>query len=124
MYDIDVAPFGLEIFRHKPAMAVLGRRLATQQYSRCREQGSVDVLIHLALVHEPQEVAGIVVPACAVFLVISQNLLSGGEQRFMEIVRAAYLFQEEWEVGAFGENCELGGVVEANVYERLDAGVS
>lgn len=88
-------------------MAVFRRWLTAEQHSRRVEQFATDSVFHLTLRHQRIEAPLIVRPVTLALLVLIQKLLSGREQRLVNVVRLAYLTKKVREIVPFRETGEL-----------------
>lgn len=88
-------------------MAVFRRWLAAEQDGRRDEQFATDCVLDLTLGHQCVEAPLVVVPVALALLVLIQKLLSGREQRLVNVVRLAYLTKKVREIVPFRETGEL-----------------
>ena len=116
----DAAPLPVQVLQDQAPVATLRSGLAAQQNRGNVEQVSIQRFLDAALLQEIQERPLVVGPSAAVSVGV-QDLACRGERRFVDVLRATKLLQEEREVGATGEAGQSGGVVQAYVEEALDA---
>jgi hypothetical protein len=104
-------------------VAVLWSGLAAKQYRRDVEEVPVQRFFDPALPQEVEERPLVVGPSAALPVGV-QDLTRRGEQGFVNVLGAAQLFQEERQVGPAGEPGEPGRVVQPDVEETPDTGIS
>lgn len=107
MHDVDVSPFGMQVFGDEAPVAMLRRRLTAEQDGRYPEEVATDGLLDLALNHQGSEPLLVVCPAALTLLEVVQKLLRGREQWLVQILRLADLAEKVCQVVLFREPCEL-----------------
>jgi hypothetical protein len=117
----DATPLSVQVLQNQTPVASLRSGLAAQQHRGNVEEVSVQRFLDATIAQEIQKRPLVVSPSAAVS-VGAQDLRRRGEPRFVDVLRATELLQEEREVGATGEAGQSGGVVQAHVEEALDAG--
>src|SRR5919199_245984 len=122
MNGLDAAPLLIEVLEDQAPVATLGRRLAAQQRCRSPEEVPIQRLLNPALPHELQEALLVPRPSLSPLSVSVEYVAGRGEHRFVEILCAAELLEEEWEVVASGEPRQLGRVVQPHVEKPLYPG--
>ena len=119
----DAAPLPIQVLENEAPVATLGPGFAAQQRRRSLlEKFPVQSLLDPALPHQLQKVPLVPGPSHSSLSVSVEYIPGRGEQRFVKVLRAAELFEEEWEVVAFGKPRQLGRVVQAHVEEPLYSG--
>ena len=123
VYDPDAAPLPIQVFENETPVATLGPGLATQKRRRrFFEKLPVQSLLDPALPHQLQKAPLVRGPSLFPLSVSVEYIPGRGEQRFVEVFRAAELFEKVREVVAFGEPRQLRGVVQPHVEEPLYPG--
>ncbi len=115
MHNSHVGPLALQILDDQAAMAVLGGRFTAQQYAGGRKLLRVEFLFDLTFFHQLQELGFVYAPVPFVFFKGIQDILRGGQQRFMHIIGVAQFAQEEGQVIAFGEGGQLRHIVQPHI---------
>src|SRR5262249_54788785 len=105
-------------------MAMFRRFFAAQQNGGDFEQGTVKVSFDFALLHQSEKAAFIFFPCAPALLVRVQHHVGRGQQRLMNVFRSANLAKEEFQIVSFGEASQLRGIVQTDVDESTNAGVS
>jgi hypothetical protein len=124
VYGLDVAPLPIQVLENETPVATLRPNLATQQRRRSLlEKFPIQRLLDPALPHQLQKAPFVPGPSLSSLSVSVQYIPGRGEQRFVKVLRAAELFEEEREVVAFGEPRKLGRVVQPHVEESLYSGL-
>src|SRR5439155_20679122 len=121
MNDLDVSPPLAQIFGYPAAVAAVRFRLAAQQNSGPVEQALVERVLDAALLHQPQELLLVILPASLALLVVVQNGLSGREPRLMHVFGAANFLEEEAQVLFLRKARQLGRVVQPDIDQPPDS---
>jgi hypothetical protein len=119
VYGLDAAPLPIQVLEDEPPVATLRSSLAAQQRRRSPEEVPVQHLLDPALPHELQEAPFVPRPSLSPLPVSVEYLPSRSELRFVEVLRAAELLEEERKIGTSGESRQLRRVVQPYVEESL-----
>jgi hypothetical protein len=104
----DAAPLPIQVLENETPVAMVRSSLATQQRRRSLpEKFPVQRLLDPALSHQLQKAPFVPGPSLSSLSVSAEYIPGRGEQRFVKVLRAAELFEEEREVIAFGEPRQL-----------------
>ncbi len=104
----DTAPLPIQVLENETPVATLGPGLAAQQRRRSLlEKFPVQSLLDPALPHQLQKAPLVRRPSLSSLSVSVEYIPGRGEQRFVKVLRAAELSEEEREVIAFGEPRQL-----------------
>ena len=118
MSDNQIRPMTLEVFRDETAMAVLGLVFAAQQ-ARQVHRFLWHSLLDRTSDHQFVELALVRLPSTLVFLVSVEHALRWRQFRFVPILDATDLAQEELEIISLCKTSQLRGVVQPNIYQAL-----
>jgi len=119
MHDVDVPPFAGEVFRHQPAVAVVGLVLAAQKAAAVER--FLRHLLDAPLLHQGQEPPLVVGPSALLLLVEIEDVLGGSQRRPMLAAHATDGLGEIGEIVALGEAGQLRDVIQAHVDDLPDA---
>ena len=100
---------------------MLGRGLATQQNGSFCEAVFGKPGFDVSGANKGKVSLGVDVPIAFVLLIRVENVLGGGEERFVFIVGTADFAQEEGQIRLLCKSGQLGGVIEPYVEEALDS---
>ena len=110
-----ITPLSLEIFEHQAAVAMLSRRLATQQNSRRGEELWMHVIFDAPLRHQRDKALLIVVPAAPALAISVQQFLRRRQKRLVQILHVADGAQKIGEIVALREPGKLRRVIQPHV---------
>ena len=110
-----ITPLPLEIFEHQAAVAMLSRRLATQQNSRRGEELWMHVIFDAPLRHQRDKALLIVVPAAPALAISVQQFLRRRQKRLVQILHVADGAQKIGEIVALREPGKLRRVIQPHV---------
>lgn len=116
-------PMARKVLANEPAVAPVGRRLATQQDRGRLEVGCAQRVLDVSVRHESQEATLERRPVTLASLVRVEEFPRGGEAQVVLVSRPHKLREKELEIPRLGESRKLGRVVQANVEQSPDAGV-
>ena len=119
----DAIPLAVQVLQDQTPVAMLGCGLAAKQHRRNLEETSIQRLLDVALAQEIQ-VRPLVVRPSATVPISVEDLARRGEPGLVDVLRIAELLQEERQVGPAGEPGEPGRVVQPDVEETPDTGIS
>lgn len=104
MNDRHAGPLALQVFDDQPPMTVLGSRFATEQDARGFKIAWGERTFDVPLFHQLEELGLVHAPVSFVFFMGVQDVLSGGQQRFMHVLGIAQFTQEIGQVIALGKS--------------------
>lgn len=104
MNDRHAGPLALQVLDDQPPVTVLGGRFATEQYAGCFEVAWGERTFDVTLFHQLEELGFVYAPVSFVFLIGVQDVLSGGQQRFMHVLGIAQFAQKIGQVIALGKS--------------------
>ena len=110
-----ITPLPLEIFEHQAAVAMLSRRLATQQNSRRGEELWMHVIFDAPLRHQRKKALFVGVPAAFALAISVQQFLRRRQKRLVQILHVADGAQKIGEIVALREPGKLRRVVQPHV---------
>src|SRR5262249_53195319 len=121
MNDLDVSPTLAQILGDQAAVAAIRFRLAAEQDRGPVEQAPVERVLDTTLLHQPQELRLVILPASLTLLVVVQNGLSGREPRLMHVSGATDFLEKEARVLLLVEARQLRDVVQPDIDQPPDA---
>ena len=117
---LDSAPFGVEIFRDEPAMAVMRQVLTAKQATVVKHVRSNE-LFDLPLRHHILKFLFVDAPIAFLLFIRIKDVLRRCEFGQMDVFNAADFFEEVSQIILFGKASELGVVVQPHVHDPLYA---
>jgi len=94
MDDLDIAPFVTEIVKYQPAMATRGLEFAAQQTGPPVKLRSIKGLFNPAFFNQGTKTHCKLIPTDLPPSVRSKQLLSGGQAKFVHIIRIYQVSKE------------------------------
>ena len=120
MLDLNIAPFALQILRHKAAVTVSGRILAAKQ-ARAFQKSTRHFVLDLPRDHQVYELALIEVPVSLALLIFIQHSLRRREFGEVHIIDVADRAQKIAKVIALSKACKLRDVVQPHIHQPAHA---
>ncbi len=111
----------LDVFGDQSAVTMLGRRFAAKQDRPAGEKARGDSLFDFSFGHQRQELSLVITPVALFLLVGVQHVLSGREQRLVNVIGAAEFTQKKFEIVPFGESRQLRDIVQSDINKSGDS---
>src|SRR5579863_2420783 len=105
-------------------MTMIWRQFAAEERARNFKLRAVQGAFDFPFRQQRQEARFVLSPAAFALLVVVEHGLGWRKERLMQVVGAAQFFEEIREVLALRESGQLGNVVEADVHQPADSGLS
>jgi hypothetical protein len=122
MIRFDVTPFGAEVFRDEPSVAVMGQMFTAKQAAVVKNVGT-NRLLNLPLRHQIQKLLLVNTPIAFLLLVGVKDVLGGREFRQVDVFDAADFPEKVGKIVLPGKPGELGSVIQPHVHDTFHARV-